>query len=267
MDTLNVAIEQYLSEISLTRKASTANRSKQILMEYLPFANGDVRQSVLSYLGSCKQRGNDTHTLENKRIRLGAFYRWQGIKLTVPKFKIVVQRPEVYTQEELTAIFKAANDERDRMLYTTLLQAGLRMQEAMFLTHDNLLNEGIEVTAHDGWTPKDSEERIVRVPRQLTENLRRLTRIGDSKLVFPTAKGNVNFHMLRTLKRTAKRAGVKEAWLHKFRANFATQLLRAGISLQDTMYQLGHSNVKSTMRYMALLGGADLQAKIEAVWG
>jgi hypothetical protein len=33
------------------------------------------------------------------------------------------------------------------------------------------------------------------------------------------------------------------------------------------MHQMGHSNVKSTMRYMALLEGADLQTKIEAVWG
>jgi integrase len=261
-------MERYLQEVALTRKISTHNRSKQILFEAIPFlACEDPRTGVMNYLASCKQRGNDTHTLENKRIRLGAFYRWQGVKLNVPKFKIVNKRPEIYAPSELTAIMNATNDSRECLLYTTLLQAGLRMQEAMFLEHANLLDTGIEVTAHGEWTPKDSEERIVRVPKQLIENLRRLTRIGSSSLVFPTAKGNVNYHMLRTLKRTAKRAGVQDAWLHKFRANFATQLLRAGISLQDTMYQLGHSNVKSTMRYMALLGGADLQSKVEAVWG
>jgi len=223
-------------------------------LEYLPFANGDARQSVLNYLQWCRTQGNSNRTLENKRIRCLAIYHHAGVKLLIPKFKFVVPKPEAYTQAEITAILSAAS-ERDRLLYTTLLMGGLRMQEAMTLEYSNLLDGGIEIVAHGEWTPKDSEERIVRVPRQLIENLRRLERIGDSPLVFPTAKGQVNYHMLRTLKRTAKRAGVTDAWLHKFRANFATTLLRAGVSLQDVMNQHGHANLKSTMRYMALLGG------------
>jgi integrase len=98
--------------------------------------------------------------------------------------------------------------------------------------------------------------------------LRELPRIGNNNLVFPTKRGTPCNKMLRALKRTASRAGLDPAkcWLHKFRANFITQQLRHGISIQDVMAQAGHSNVRSTMRYMALLDGADLQTKVERIW-
>jgi len=139
----------------------------------------------------------------------------------------------------------------------------------MTLTFDNLLDTGVEIRTHGNWTPKDSEERIVRVPRQLIENLRLLPRIGDSNLVFPTAKGHINNHLLRTLKRTAMHAGLDpaDAWLHKFRATYATHLLRAGFPIVDVANQLGHSSIKTTLRYLALLGCDVMQTKIEAVWG
>jgi integrase len=256
-----------LQEVALLRKPNTLREAKRICYAAVPFLTDDPRPGVLAYLTKRKADGVEPRTLENERVRLGAFYRSTGVKLDIPRFKFVLCKPEVYTQDELTAIFAKAHG-RDYWLFKTALQSGLRLQELMFLEYDNLLDAGIQVTSHDGWTPKDSEERVVKVPQSLITSLRNLNRIGGN-LVFPTKRGTVQNKMLRGLKRTAKRAGLDPAkcWMHKFRANFCTTLLRAGVSLQDVMHQMGHSNVKSTMRYMALLEGADLQTKIEAVWG
>ncbi len=260
-------IERYLSELSLIRKPATENRARQILFEAIPHLTSDPRNGAIAYLHACKERGNDNRTLENKRIRLQAFFRTAGVALKLPKFRFVVRKPEMYTPAELAAIFEAANG-RDYWLFKTLLMAGLRMQESMHLTYLDLLDVGIRVTAHGEWTPKDHEERIVKVPQSLVRSLRELPRIRDCGLVFPSQRGGVNWHMLRGVKRTARRAGMDpaNAWLHKFRANFCTTLLRAGVPVQDVMQQMGHSKLESTLRYMALLEAADLQQRVEMIW-
>lgn len=80
--------------------------------------------------------------------------------------------------------------------------------------------------------------------------------------MFPTADGNLNYNLLQTLKRIAKRAGLncghcqtckerdeRERWyLHKFCASYATALLRSGFPVPDVQKALGHKNVASTMR-------------------
>jgi integrase len=264
---LQFHIERYLSELLLIRKPQTENRARQILFEAIPHLTGDPRSGAIAYLHACKQRGNDNRTLENKRIRLQAFFRTAGVALKLPKFRFVVRKPEMYTPAEITAIFGAANG-RDLWLFKTLLMAGLRMQEAMNLTYLDLLDAGIRVTAHGDWTPKDHEERIAKVPRSLVRSLRELPQIRGAEPVFPSQRGGVNWHMLRSIKRTAARAGMDpdKAWLHKFRANFCTTLLRAGVPVQDVMTQMGHSKLESTLRYMALLEHADLQEKVEMIW-
>jgi site-specific recombinase XerD len=76
------------------------------------------------------------------------------------------------------------------------------------------------------------------------------------------------YAMLRRLKMTAKRAGLNpdDCWLHKFRANYATTLLRAGVDIRTVAAQLGHKSLAPTMRYLALLDDSALQKRIEAVW-
>lgn len=262
-------VEEYLQEIALLRKPSTHNRSQQILIEYLPFATEQPKQGVLAYLKSCKDRGNDNHTLENKRVRVAAFYRQKlGLKIGVSKIQFLVRKPEVYTQAEIDAMFAAACDQRQLLWVKTLLQAGLRKQEAMYLEYGDLLDDGIQVVGHGTWSPKTHEERTVRVPRALIAGLRALPRIGGSNLLFPTAKGNVCLHMLRTMKRLGRKAGLNpvDVWLHKWRANFATTLLRGGMPLVDVSSQLGHSKISTTQRYLALLSDETMLDRVEAIW-
>jgi integrase len=178
---------------------------------------------VLLYLADRKARSISPRTLENERIRLCAFLKHAGLKIEpkIPKFKSIVLKPEIYTQAELDAIFAEAQP-RDFWLFQTALKSGLRLQELMFLTFDDLLDSGIRVTAHGDWVPKDHEERIVKVPKSLIVSLRNLSRIETSNLVFPTQTGTENWHMLRSLKRTAKRADIPEdrAWMQQVPCQF-----------------------------------------------
>ena len=84
------------------------------------------------------------------------------------------------------------------------------------------------------------------------------------------------------IKRIAKRAALNcgncstclqknecERWYtHKFRATFATTLLRAGVDVASVQYQMGHKDLESTMRYLAPIEAKSkvMQAKINAAW-
>ena len=85
------------------------------------------------------------------------------------------------------------------------------------------------------WTPKAYKEREVPVPDELLTILEAhrkslpASRSSAQALVFSTANSACDKHMLRALKRNAKKAKLNpdEFWLHKFRATFATTHLQA----------------------------------------
>jgi len=52
---------------------------------------------------------------------------------------------------------------------------------------------------------------------------------------------------------------------HCFRATFCTTLLRQNVPMPDIMSMMGHKDVQSTMRYMAVLQKKDLHAKMAKV--
>ncbi len=118
------------------RKGSTANRAAQILFEYLPFATEPPKDGIIAYLSDCKLRGNTNRTLSNKLVRVKAFYASQfDLKITrkdVPRPTYIERVPEIYSPDDLVRFF-AACDSKQKLFHKTLLQTGLRMQEARYL--------------------------------------------------------------------------------------------------------------------------------------
>jgi len=71
-------------------------------------------------------------------------------------------------------------------------------------------------------------------------------------LIFSTRTGRFDTHMIRALKRNAKKARLspEDFWLHKFRATFATTHLRAGVDLKTVMAWMGQTTMDSIIRYL-----------------
>ena len=107
-------------------------------------------------------------------------------------------------------------------------------------------------------SPKAYKEREVPVPDDLLQALEiyreslPVKRATPKALVFSTRSGKPDTHMIRALKRNAKRAGLEpeDFWLHKFRATFATTHLRAGIDLKTVMAWMGQTTMDSILRYL-----------------
>jgi integrase/recombinase XerD len=161
------------------------------------------------------------------------------------------RRPPTYTQNELGKLF-AAGTTFEKTVYGTLFLTGLREQELCYLTWKDvdLKREILRVTGEgkEEFSPKDYEERMIPIPPDLLALLKKLPR--KSEWVFPTARGGKQTHLLRRLKRLAKRAGVPQATLHKFRHTYATRLLEKGSDIVTVQHLMGHSDLDTTRQYL-----------------
>lgn len=161
------------------------------------------------------------------------------------------RKPPTYTQAELDRLFAACTD-LEKTAFATLLLTGLREQELCYLTWKDvdLKRATIKVTGEgkDGFSPKDYEERVIPIPPDLLALLKRLPR--KSEWVCPGAKGGREAHLLRRLKAVAKRAGVQQATLHKFRHTYATRLLEKGCDIVTVQHLMGHSDLDTTRQYL-----------------
>jgi integrase/recombinase XerD len=165
--------------------------------------------------------------------------------------------PEIYEQDDLDALFKACDDD-ERVWFEFFLGTGMREQEVQYCYwRDVNLKTGIVKVTHKPdrrWTPKAYKEREIPLKDELVTRLKAWKARSNRacELLFPTSGCNVKLDFLDRLKAVAERAGLDpdDFWLHKFRATFATRLLRAlNGDFASGQKVLGHSDVESTMRY------------------
>lgn len=127
---------------------------------------------------------------------------------------------------------------------------------------------------------KDSEQRLLPVPDALLEELKARQESSKGRLVLGVGKDdkNPNTHLLRALKRLAKRAELncgmcgceesgdcKDFTLHRLRRTYATNTLRGGVDLRTVQHLMGHADLESTLRYLQPASGLGLQAAVNAI--
>jgi integrase/recombinase XerD len=93
-------------------------------------------------------------------------------------------------------------------------------------------------------------------------------RVRAEAFIFSTASGRPDTHMIRALKRNAKKAGLNrdDFWLHKFRATFATMHLHAGVDLRTVMTWRGQTNLESVIRYLKPARNQAVREKVNATF-
>jgi integrase len=262
--------------------------------EFLPavkaqFADELTEAHIMRWYGVLRSNGNSARTIYNKHVSVFGFLSWIGVdtkKLAKKAPKFTEKEVEVYRPDELGTFFKSLNDPYHQIAFETLLKTGLRMQEAMFLRWEDFDFNAKTLTVRerneDGFDVKDRAERTLPIPTDLIRHLQRWKKEHGGKLVLGTSNDTPNWKLLPLLKRLVKKAGLNcghcsgcqeheecERWyLHKFRATFTTNLLRAGIDARTVMKYTGHSDLATVMRYLSPAELPDTQKKINSIkWG
>ena len=213
---------------------------------------------------SPKSVNNCLHTL---RLMLNKGVKWKMLKenpYAVESLEIP-EKPYPWwdKEEDIQAFLEAAKESRYYPVYLTALETGLRYGELVGLCIRDIDVEGGVIHVHRQFLeregtygpPKHGKERWVdfSVGGRLAETLRALIghRSPDSPLfvtgtgAIPTKGGLAD----KYFKACIRRAKVPEICFHGLRHTFASWYMLKHDNVWDLSAILGHSSIKTTMRY------------------
>ena len=179
--------------------------------------------------------------------------RWAATRLRVkePKRSIVP-----LSIDEVARFWSSFRTTRDLVIVGLMLLQGLRSAEVLGLNPDDVLLSEAQLRVRG----KGGKLRFLPLAPetvQLLEHYMRLERPNPcSAALFVCLKGPARGQRmtpagLRSLFRHHRRTtGVKLANPHRFRHTFASDMLRAGVSLPALMRLMGHSDIQTTLLYV-----------------
>jgi site-specific recombinase XerD len=178
-------------------------------------------------------------------------FQLSRLRIKEPRLNIVP-----LSVEEVARFWSSFRNARDLAIVGLMLLHGLRSVEVMTLNRDDvLLSEGqLRVLG------KGNKLRLLPLAPESTQLLEHYLR-GErpdpcSAALFVVLKGPARGQRitpagLRSLFRYHRRTtGVQLANPHRFRHTFASDMVRAGISLPALMQLMGHADIETTMHYV-----------------
>jgi integrase len=158
--------------------------------------------------------------------------------------------------DEVARFWSSFRSARDLAIVGLMLMQGLRSAEVMALNRDDvLLSEGqLRVRG------KGTKLRLLPLAPETTHLIDHYLRVERpdpcSAALFVVLKGPARGTRiapagLRSLFRYHRRTtGIQLANPHRFRHTFASDMVRAGMSLPALMQLMGHADIETTMRYV-----------------
>jgi integrase len=158
--------------------------------------------------------------------------------------------------DEVARFWRSFRNARDLAIVGLMLMHGLRSAEVMALNRDDvLLSEGqLRVRG------KGNKLRFLPLAPETTQLLDHYLRVERpdpcSAALFVVLKGPARGQRmtpagLRSLFRHHRRTtGIQLANPHRFRHTFASDMVRAGISLPALMQLMGHADIQTTLHYV-----------------
>lgn len=190
---------------------------------------------------------------------LRAFTRWLNRQellsreVHYPMPKIPKRLFRILTDDELQRVWASRYltgngglSIRNRALIALMLDTGLRREEVASLTLDSISLERKRLTV----VGKGNKERQMVFSTAVRDRLKEflaIRGIDDAPLFHLSAHG-----IRSTFRRIQQDVGLEKFHPHQLRHQFATAMLREGISLEVIGVMLGHDDYNTTRRYVSL---------------
>ena len=184
------------------------------------------------------------------------------------KEKTMSHQAKVLTEDEVERVLrytaKTKHSLRNRTLVVMSFQCGMRAKELSALRYKDVVNEDGTIKSEirlSAEQTKGSDSRTVYINTKLQQELLVYTKAkkfrniddkffqtqkSDSKIGFTPNTLCQFFHYLY------KRAGIDGASSHSGRRTMATRLCERGTNLRLVMEVLGHKNLSTTQKYLAV---------------
>lgn len=133
--------------------------------------------------------------------------------------------------------------------FIVLLDTGARFNEIATLKWNQI---NIEKGAIALWRSKVNNESIVYMTNRVKSIFKGRKQQMDGQYVFANRNGGPRGYTSTTLRRAFRRAGLADCSAHTLRHTHATRLIQNGMTIYEVKEILGHSDIRTTMRYSHL---------------
>lgn len=186
----------------------------------------------------------------------------------VQRFAESPKTPRYLTKDEINRLFKVIP--KDYLPYfVTLLYTGIRKDELLNLTWDDVHDNVLYIRPKKNWRPK-SKTSIRQIPihplvAQAIAERRQINQKSDYIFSAPSGARLSKNVLYKHLKNYCKSAGLQYVTIHTFRHTFASHLVQKGFSIYIVSKLLGHHSVTQTEIYAHLAPSPSLQILIEGL--
>lgn len=235
------------------------------------------KRDILMYVQALEGRGLSPHSINFYISAVSTFFKYlvefdyrdkTNPCDTVQRVSTqgVEQKQEYLTEDEYTNLLQAIKvrtakarkfeftSARDTLLVTLNLTVGLRCSEALNLTVEQFNSDVISIIGKGGKLRKFkvTDEIRTRFNEYMEVRDQAFNDGEDSDLLFVSVTGK-ELHVKdinKNLRKYCERCGIdKDITSHCLRRSCATHYLQEGIPVAQVATLLGHSDVKTTMRY------------------
>lgn len=161
-----------------------------------------------------------------------------------PKRSITSQPPYEKRRPEFNA-----HQQQHYDFVLMLLDTGARFSEIATLEWSAI---DLETKTINLWRPKVRNESILYMTDRVYEVLKRKFETRTGRYIFTNTSGGPMSYIPKMWRRTFERAGLENASPHTLRHTLATRLVQSGLTIYEVKEILGHTDIKTTMRYSHL---------------
>ncbi len=229
-------------------------------------------ESIARWKGAfTRQRKLSNRTLQKYLVTLHGIFKRATRVYGLPRNPVAnVERPrlprragiDVFSREEVMALVRSADSERDAALYLTAAFTGLRLGELLALRWEDVDFEADAIRVRRNWTagregtPKSGQGRAVPMMEEVAQALARLGQrerfTGQQDVVFCDEVGRhlVYKSLSERYKAALETAGLRRLRFHDLRHTFGTHAIRHA-DPREVMEWMGHADLATTQKYLA----------------
>jgi integrase len=130
-----------------------------------------------------------------------------------------------------------------------LLDTGARYSE---IANIPWMKINLEERTINLWRSKVQNETVLYMTDRVYEVLLRRSQSRTGFYVFQNRKGGPRGYVSQSIRKALRKAGLSDCKIHTLRHTHATRLIQNGMNLYEVKEILGHSDIKTTMRYAHL---------------